>query len=139
MTITVEKIMKKEVVTVTPSTSVQDMQFLFDKHKFHHLLVVDDFKGLAGVVSDRDLLKQLSPFVGTYAENRLDRETLQKTAWQIMTPNPITVNVEDSVQAAASLILEHNVSCLPVKAAGKTTPLGILTWKDILRIVAKAR
>lgn len=139
MTITVEKIMQKEIVTVTPSTSLLDIRFLFEKHKFHHLLVMDDFKGLAGIVSDRDLLKHLSPFVGTYAENHLDRETLKKTAWQIMTPNPVTIEQNDSVQSAAALMLEYDVSCLPVLNTNHDGPCGILTWKDILRIIAKAQ
>jgi hypothetical protein len=39
---------------------------------------------LCGVISDRDLLRALSPYVGTASENARDTATLRKRVHQIM-------------------------------------------------------
>jgi hypothetical protein len=39
---------------------------------------VDEHKNLSGVVSDRDLLRALSPYVGSAAETERDLATLNK-------------------------------------------------------------
>jgi acetoin utilization protein AcuB len=38
---------------------------IFDTQSFHHLLVLHEHKRLSGIVSDRDLLRALSPYVGS--------------------------------------------------------------------------
>ena len=44
---------------------------LFDRHGFHHLLVTEQSR-LVGLVSDRDLLRALRPFIGKLSERPLD-------------------------------------------------------------------
>ena len=86
----VEQIMHREVITVGLDARVDTVRKLFEKHKFHHLLVVEKNK-LVGIVSDRDILKQLSPFLSTASElNRLSPALL---------PNL----TEDHPEAGASL------------------------------------
>jgi CBS domain-containing protein len=38
------------------------------------------------------------------------------------------------VQEAAKLLVENNISCLPILSPEKEVA-GIVTWKDILRII----
>lgn len=137
MTILASQIMTSPAITVRSMEPLRNIRALFDKRHIHHVLVLDDNKQLAGIISDRDLLLALSPFLGTSAENRLDRSTLGKTAWQLMTPKPIVVSPHQSVPEAAHLMLEHGVSCLPVVNI-QQEPIGFLSWKDVLRIVARA-
>ena len=57
---------------------------------FRHLLVLEEGE-LVGVISDRDLFRAISPYLGSEAEMSRDTETLTKRAHQIMTRQPITI------------------------------------------------
>ena len=54
---TVEEIMSRSVVTVSPDDSLEKARALFVEFHFHHLLVVGDGQ-LLGVISDRISLKR---------------------------------------------------------------------------------
>ncbi|MGA9026936.1 MAG: CBS domain-containing protein [Steroidobacteraceae bacterium] len=125
-------IMTSRVVTVDMDDRLSVVKDIFDAMKFHHLLVVDSDGKLGGVVSDRDLLKALSPFVGTAAETARDVATLNRRVHQIMSRKPITLPPDASIAEAVRLILEHRISCIPVVDA-HFRPVGILSWRDILR------
>lgn len=124
-------IMSRRLVTVTMDDTLATVQQLFKEHRFHHLLVVEDH-ALVGIISDRDLLKALSPNIGTMSETDRDRATLNKRAHQIMTREPISVHPTTPLTAAASLMLEKKVSCLPVTSDLHRLE-GILSWRDILK------
>ena len=124
--------MTSRVVTVDMDDRLSVVKDIFDAMKFHHLLVVDSDGKLGGVVSDRDLLKALSPFVGTAAETARDVATLNRRVHQIMSRKPITLPPDASIAEAVRLILEHRISCSPVVDA-HFRPVGILSWRDILR------
>ena len=126
---TVQEIMTTRVVTVEMDDSLEVIRDIFRKVKFHHLLVVDNER-LVGVISDRDLLKAISPYIGTMSETTRDRATLEKRAHQIMSHYPYTVRKYCSLQEATQLILRQGVSCLPVTTPEKYIE-GIVTWKDL--------
>jgi len=127
------RIMTTRVVTIEMDDSLEVVRDLFKKVSFHHLLVVDNQK-LVGIISDRDMLKAVSPFVGTMSETTRDRATLNKRAHQIMSHHPVTVRSSCSLQEAAQLMLAPGVSCLPVTTMNGEV-LGIVTWKDVLRAI----
>ena len=128
---TIGSIMTTSVVTVEMDDSLNTIREIFDILKFHHLLVVENRK-LFGVISDRDLLKALSPFLGTPSERPRDIATLNKRAHQILSRRPIAVDRETSIEEAAHILLEKKVSCLPVISPQGDIE-GIVTWKDIFR------
>ena len=125
--------MTTRVVTIEMDDSLEMVRDIFKKVRFHHLLVVDNDK-LVGIISDRDMLKAVSPFVGTMSETTRDRATLNKRAHQIMLHHPVTVRSSCSLQEAAELMLARGVSCLPITTVGGEV-LGIVTWKDVLRAI----
>lgn len=127
---TIGEIMVKRVVTVEMDDSLEVVRAIFKKVKFHHLLVVDNEK-LVGVISDRDVLTALSPFVGTMSETSRDLCTLEKRVHQIMTHHPVVIHKSATVQEAAERMLKRGVSCLPVTSK-KGTILGIVSWKDLM-------
>jgi acetoin utilization protein AcuB len=126
------EIMTARVVTVEPDDALESIKQIFDSVKFHHLLVIDSAKKLIGVISDRDLLRALSPYVGTASENARDLATLKKRAHQIMSRQPVTLSPEASVRDAIEVFLGHRVSCIPIVDA-QTRPAGIVSWRDVLR------
>jgi len=127
----VAKIMTRKVLRIGMDDTLETMHEIFQKHKFHHLLVVEEDE-LVGVISDRDLLKEVSPFLNTLSEDYRDKQTLRKKAHQIMTRKAISVDGSTSIEDAAKILLRKNISCLPVLTPeGKLE--GILSWKDLLR------
>ena len=126
----VAELMTRDPITISMDETVAQIQHLLEQHRFHHLLVVEDGR-LVGVVSDRDVLAALSPFVGRRDERAADARLLLRHAHQIMTRDPIRVNESTPVVEAASLILAHRISAVPVVDANGV-PVGILTWRDLV-------
>src|ERR1700722_17471486 len=119
----VDSIMTRRVVSVEMDDRLDVVKKIFDTLKFHHLLVVDDHGKLKGVVSDRDLLKALSPYVGSAAENARDTATLNKRGHQNMSRNLVTLQPRASIPEAVKLFLEQRISCIPITDA-TLKPLG---------------
>lgn len=129
-------IMTTRVVSVELDDSLEAVKKIFDSVKFHHLLVVEKGKKLCGVISDRDLLRALSPYVGTLSENARDTATLRKRVHQIMTRKPITLSPEATVADAIDLFLEHRVSCIPI-VDEEFRAVGIISWRDVLKTLVQ--
>jgi len=127
-------IMSTRIVTIELDDRLESVKEVFDAMKFHHVLVVEDGK-LFGVVSDRDLLRALSPFVGSTVETARDAATLNKRAHQIMSRKPVTLGPDAEIADATRLFLEHTISCIPIVDAA-FRPVGIVTWRDVLRSLA---
>lgn len=126
------EIMTKRLVTVELDDSLQTVKEIFDSLSFHHLLVIGSDKKLCGVISDRDLLRAISPYAGTLSETARDSATLKKRVHQIMTRSPVTLRPEASVTDAIELFLAHRISCIPIVDEGFRA-IGIVSWRDILR------
>ena len=128
----VRSIMTARVVTVDMDDRLAIVKDIFDSTKFHHVLVLNGDGILAGVVSDRDLLKALSPYLGSAAETSRDLATLNKRVHQIMSRQPITLPPEAEIADAVKLLLAHRISCIPIVDA-QFRPVGIVSWRDLLR------
>jgi acetoin utilization protein AcuB len=124
-------IMTKEVMTAEMDTPLTDICRMFDEEKFHHLVVIEDDE-LRGVISDRDLLRALSPFLNTAAEQNRDLATMRRRAHQIMSRNPVTVAEDATVDDTAQLMIRENISCVPVMSSDGHVE-GIVTRTDLLR------
>jgi len=133
----VEKIMSTIVVTVEMDDPLSMVKEIFDNTRFHHLIVVESGK-LSGVISDRDLLKALSPNIGTASETAGDAVTLNKRVHQIMTRKPVTLRPNAGVYDAIESFNDHNISCLPV-VDDEYKPVGIISWRDILKALESNR
>lgn len=127
----VSEIMTKDVITVTPDQTLADLRQLLSQHKFHHLLVESEGE-LVGVISDRDVSANSSPYLGTLNERSEDRALLDKAVKDMMSTKLVTVDQDTIIDCASILLLENNISCLPVVNENRKI-LGILTWKDILQ------
>lgn len=128
----VREIMTTRVATVSMDDRLNVIKEIFEQAHFRHLLVVEE-EALVGVISDRDLLRALSPYLDTDAEMTRDIDTLNRRAHQIMSRQPITIAPDRPLQEAARVMLERHVSCLPVLEDGAL--VGILSWRDLLRVM----
>ncbi len=144
---TVEAVMTRVIITINMDDPLHQVQRIFQHEGFHHLLVINEGE-LVGVISDRDLLSALSPYVNTPSEKRRDERTLHRRAHHIMSRRLITVTRATPIAHAAALLLKHGIGCLPVVSssvpvrtyagshlrlvtAGRTVE-GIVTWRDIM-------
>ncbi len=133
----VEKIMSKTVITVEIDDTLSIVKEIFDNTRFHHLLVVKS-GGLCGVISDRDLLKALSPHIGTVSETARDTASLNKRVHQIMTRKPVVLELDAGIYEAIEIFNNHNISCIPV-VDEEYKPVGIISWRDILKKIEAER
>jgi acetoin utilization protein AcuB len=129
--VSIKKIMSTKLVTVNLDDTLDTVKAIFDNLKFHHVLVIEERK-LLGVVSDRDLLKALSPNIGSSRESYQDLASLNKRVHQIMTRRPVVLPESATVDNAIYLFNTHSISCLPV-VDPNNKPVGIVSWRDIMK------
>ncbi len=128
---TVDTIMSRDVVTVPPDAALIEIRSLLHERGFRHLLVVETDDTLCGVISDRDVLRALSPFLDTFSEEHRDVKTLSQPASEVMRTEPITVGPNTTIEEAARTLLDNSISSLPV--VEEDALVGIVTTKDLLQ------
>lgn len=133
----VKKIMTQRVVTVGLDDNLKSVRDIFLRVKFHHILVVDK-NVLCGVLSDRDLLKAISPNIDTPREKTSDTATLNKKVHQIMNREAISLLPDTDIYHAISVFNQHCISCIPIVDENRHV-LGILSWRDIFRAIEDNR
>jgi acetoin utilization protein AcuB len=131
----VSKLMSRNVVTVRMDDPLSKVKDIFNKTKFHHLLVVSSGK-LIGVISDRDLLKSLNPAIDSIAATNKDLACLNKKVHQIMTRKPISLTSDSTIKNAIDVFNNNTVSCIPI-ISNEGYPEGILSWRDIMQALGK--
>jgi acetoin utilization protein AcuB len=133
----VADIMTTRIVTIGLDDKLSTVKEIFESVKFHHLLVVEEGR-LHGVVSDRDLLRAISPFIGSVVETNRDLGTLNKRVHQIATRKPVTLPRDADVSAAIRLFLDSRISCIPI-VDEMSRPVGIVSWRDVMKALASAK
>lgn len=118
----VADVMTGKVVTLSAHHTFNDATNLMNDRYFRHCVVVDNYRKIIGVISDRDILRAL-------ARNPNSRT---KSLDQIMTRNPITVKRNTPIIDAASKMLAKRINCLPV-VDDDSTVCGIVTSTDLLK------
>ncbi|MGO9690071.1 MAG: CBS and ACT domain-containing protein [Syntrophobacteraceae bacterium] len=125
--------MSKNVITIGEEDSMQQAATLMREHRIRMLPVMG--KGeLVGVVSDTDL-KRASASDATMLDIHELLYLISKIKISdIMTRNPITVPYDYTVEEAAQLLMERNISGVPVvDCDGKL--VGIITRNDLFKIL----
>jgi acetoin utilization protein AcuB len=126
--------MTRNPITITPETSVNDARALLDKHRIDRLPILDKKGALVGIVSRKDLIKAgpspattLDIYEISYLLSKLKVE-------KIMVKPVITIDENEVVEEAARIMIDNNISCLPVMRGG-TLMVGIITASDIFRVL----
>ncbi len=148
--LTAREIMTREVITVSPETSVEEVARLFAQRRISGVPVVDDQRRVVGVVTQSDLLKRTREPQLPMALNILDlhlfletpgrfRQRLEKllghAVQQVMSSPPVTVEPDTPVAVLARLMEEKKIHTLPVVEGGKL--VGIVGKLDLIRVLAR--
>lgn len=138
--------MTKDVITVTPATTVTELAMLLASHKIGGAPVIDSSGALLGVVTESDLIDQKKkihiPTVVTildsvfYLENpdKMEKEMKKiagSTVGDIYSKDPLTVTEDTPLDEIATLMAEKNVHTLPVMQGD--TLVGVIGKKDIIK------
>ena len=121
----VASIMAHKVATVGMDDSLKTVRIAFEHAAYYHVLVVKDRK-LVGVISDSDLP----------TDKECDSIAQNKKAYEIMNRIPVTVDKEASIEKAGNLLLDRNVTYLPVLSSQGVVE-GIVNWRNILKFLLK--
>ena len=148
----VHKFMSKKVHTVAPDESLHMIAMLMSTYKISRVVVEKNRKPV-GIVTSRDFLPfSLVYGTGPYGRywatrsNGIPGKTRHKfipsgilgmtLAQDIMTPSPLTVDMNANIGDAARVMLRNGISGLPV-VNGKGDLVGIVTKTDITRVKIK--
>jgi CBS domain-containing protein len=122
----VADIMSSKLVTLSAHHTFGQAVQLMTNSPFRHFLVIHADGRLAGVFSDRDVLRALGRTPNWQAKN----------VSGVMTHKVFTVTPETPLSVAASEMLSRRINCLPVVGNdGKVC--GIITSTDLLRSYQK--
>jgi len=146
---TARDIMTPDPVTVSPDTTVTDAAHLMSERRIGALPVVEGGE-LAGLVTEGDLIMQdvkihfptYLSLLGGYifapgATDRFEsslRKAVGATVADVMTAEPVTVSPEATIEDVATLLIEREVSRVPVMEGSRL--VGIISKSDIVRSIA---
>ncbi len=120
-------------VVIAPSMSLEAAQLLMRRQHVRRLPVVEDGQ-LIGIITLGDL-RAAQPSAATTLSIHEWRALLDKvTVAACMTRDPLTVAPDAPVLEAAQLILDHQVSGLPVVANGGV--VGMITESDLFQLLS---
>lgn len=123
--------MNTPVITVSMDDSMQRAVDLMTENSIGMLPVLDQGK-LVGVVTDRDLKQAAPSSVALIDVKQVLYHLSRVKVGAIMSPNPITVHPDYTMEEVAQLLLDRNISGCPVlDRDGHLT--GIITKNDIFR------
>ncbi len=126
----IHEIMSPHPIVIEPDMSVTRAQRLMKEEKIRHLPVVQEGKGLVGLIT-RDALNRATP-----------SELSSLTIWEInyhldrikvrdvMVKRVLTATEDTTVEDAARIMIDHKIGCLPVMRDGQL--VGIVTDIDLL-------
>jgi acetoin utilization protein AcuB len=115
----VKDLMTTDVITVAPTTSIEQAEHIMTEKNIRRLLVVENEKAI-GIIVRRDMIMSLqSPTI------------LKETPVEwIMTKNLITISPEAPITEAIKTLRKHKINALPVVEHDQL--IGIITVVDLL-------
>ena len=123
-------LMTTGVVSVKGETPIYDAIRALVENNITGLPVVNDDMTIAGIISEKDMLRLL------YAcEIGKGERALSGKVDNYMTPSVITIDHEDDLIAVCNRLIENHFRRLPVLADGKV--VGVITRADVIRHILK--
>ena len=146
-------IMTTNVATVRPEPQLTEAAKLLLENHFNGLPVVNDQNRLVGIICQGDLIVQQKKFpmptlftffdglIPLTSYRRLEKEMgkiAATTVAQAMTPDPVTIDPDASLDDIATLMVNNKIHTLPVLDHGCL--VGVIGKEDVLRtLIPSAR
>jgi CBS domain-containing protein len=110
-----------KVITCRPEQSIRQALALLAEHNIGALIVVDALGVPAGIVSERDIVREAAR----------DERLFARTVGEIMTRDLVVGVPEDDLRAVRDTMTERRIRHLPVVADGRL--VGIVSIGDIVK------
>jgi len=143
----VSDVMRRAFATIKPDAPLLDAAHLLLETNQRGLPVIDREGMLVGVVSEGDFLHRseldITPSPGSWLqqllgieENKVARRRMRaRSVGEMMTREPVCVDVEASLDEVVALMDAHHISQLPVMCGGSL--VGIVGRVELLDAVAR--
>ena len=143
----VSQVMRTSIATVVPATDLVEATRLLLETNQRALPVLDDKKTLVGIVSEGDFLRRAELGMSYIDRPRYDVifgpgesaahfvQLYGKRVEQIMTPKPISIDAEQTIDDVIDLMEAHDISQVPVKCAGIL--VGLVTRFELVAAVER--
>lgn len=130
--IPIKEIMTTSLVTVEKTTTSAEIKRIFEKNKFHHLPVVDLAGRLEGIISREDFFR-IAYLLNHNLKDKAEAEHMfnQMEAMDLMTPQPLVLDPEDTVGLAADIFLANEFHAIPI--LDDDSLVGMITTHDLLQ------
>ncbi len=132
----VQDIMTRQVVTVTPQTTVKYAASLLSSHGYTALPVVDDDDRLIGIVTEADLVRDRFP---RDARSRRgddeDQAPPPGTVGDVMTTPAIGMGARTDVADLVTAMWDGKIRSMPI--VDGTRLAGIVTRRDLVRVIGR--
>ncbi|HQD24735.1 MAG TPA: CBS domain-containing protein [Methanoculleus sp.] len=119
-------LMSSPVYVVTTTDNVAYARNVMLKHRISRLPVMEG-EELRGIITKKDIAYRLRQAEPIWRRRPIDRIPVEV----LMVPDPITITPETSTRDIAAIMLDKNISGVPVVENG--TVAGIVTKRDIMR------
>lgn len=116
----------REAVTIEPSACAREAAMRMEQQSVSSLVVADDERRVAGIVTDRDLVRRVMARGADPAE---------VTVASIMTRDPVTVRNDVSVHEAVRRMRNNGVRRLPVVDDDERV-IGLINLRSVLGSMA---
>jgi len=116
------------------------LKFMKD-YKVRHVPIIeiptekDGKPYFVGIVSQRDLFRQISPYVGKIGEEKTDLKAMRQTLGQVVTRNPKSVSPQTPIPDMITFMVEDSIDMVPVLDDGDM--VGIVTSADIVKLFVR--
>lgn len=124
-----DAIMTTQLLTISPSASVNNARSLMSEHRIRHLPVVDDAGALVGLLTQTDVYAAMDSILRD-RENRLPVRDFPVE--DVMVTEVITIRENVPLRLAAMYLEKHKIGCLPVLTDGRL--VGIVTNTDFVGV-----
>ena len=131
---TVADAMTSPAITVTPDTSLRELQELFEHHDFNGVPVVDRAGRLLGLATKFDVLKAFTFNPGNLTPHY--NAIMAQPVKSVVSTEPVTVSADLPLSRLLQKLVEMGVKSLPVVADGNL--IGIISREDVLRALRRA-
>lgn len=129
---TVRDIMTLNPVCINPELSVHDALALIKKEKIGRLPVLNSDKRLVGIVTEWDLLKASPSEASTLDIYEMSYLLSKLSVSTVMQKNVITVSEDIVIEEAARIMVDNDISALPVMRGDLL--IGIVSDGDLFKL-----
>jgi len=144
--LTVRDIMTTNLITVTQDMDIAGAAKILLDNRINGVPVVDDSGQLVGILCQSDLITQQKklpiPTLFTFLDGLIRLTSMKQLEKQVgkiaaltvseaMTPKPVTVRLDTTLETVAALMVDSNFHTLPV--VEDSNLVGVIGKEDVLR------